>query len=228
MADRVGRANCGRSEQRRDHSASTVFQGGGRKERRCRPRSRSSGPYPRRAGRPLVVSDAATADCSSCEDTKHAVCRRCRCGKRWAAAGPMAERRRTLAPNPRRQSPPTGHAGSAADPLRGPRHGDDSRWPPRFSTRSVMPMREAARQLRIPPSTLQPWLECGERRNTSYTPVLRPRARGTLEMTWGKWSRRGTCARTAPGRPCSTSGRSSARCARSSGSHTPWRTSSRS
>ena len=50
----------------------------------------------------------------------------------------------------------------------------------------VMPMREAARQLRIPASTLQHWLEGGERRNTSYPPVLRPKARGTLEMTWGE------------------------------------------
>ena len=40
----------------------------------------------------------------------------------------------------------------------------------------VMPMREAARQLRMPPSTLQHWLEGGERRGTSYPPVLRAAA----------------------------------------------------
>lgn len=50
----------------------------------------------------------------------------------------------------------------------------------------VMPMREAARQLRIPASTLQHWLEGGERRGTTYPPVLRVEPRGSLTMTWGE------------------------------------------
>ncbi|PWJ48450.1 Uncharacterized conserved protein, DUF433 family [Quadrisphaera granulorum] len=50
----------------------------------------------------------------------------------------------------------------------------------------VMPAREAARQLRIPATTLQHWLEGGDRRGTFYEPVLRTEPRGTLDMTWGE------------------------------------------
>jgi len=50
----------------------------------------------------------------------------------------------------------------------------------------VMPMPEAARQLRIPPSTLQHWLEGGDRRGIFYAPILRAEPRGTLAMTWGE------------------------------------------
>lgn len=50
----------------------------------------------------------------------------------------------------------------------------------------VMPSREAARQLRIPPATLQHWLEGGERRGIFYPPVLRARPLGSTDMTWGE------------------------------------------
>ena len=35
---------------------------------------------------------------------------------------------------------------------------------------------EAARLLRVSPSTLHYWLEGGERRNKTYQPIIRPRA----------------------------------------------------
>lgn len=47
-------------------------------------------------------------------------------------------------------------------------------------------MREAARQLRIPPSTLSHWLEGGARAGRSYPPVLREVPTGSAEVTWGE------------------------------------------
>ena len=50
----------------------------------------------------------------------------------------------------------------------------------------VMTSNEAARQLRIPPATLNHWLEGGERRGTRYEPILREASTGRSEMTWGE------------------------------------------
>jgi uncharacterized protein (DUF433 family) len=52
--------------------------------------------------------------------------------------------------------------------------------------RKIMGVREAARQLRIPPSTLIYWLEGGQRQGTWYQPVLRPEPTGSREITWGE------------------------------------------
>ncbi len=52
--------------------------------------------------------------------------------------------------------------------------------------RPVMTAREAARQLRIPPSTVIHWLEGGTRRGTWYEPILREDPLGNTEMTWGE------------------------------------------
>jgi uncharacterized protein (DUF433 family) len=49
-----------------------------------------------------------------------------------------------------------------------------------------MSVREAARQLRIPPTTLIYWLEGAERQGRWYEPVLRPEAIGSRDMTWGE------------------------------------------
>ncbi|HEY3951836.1 MAG TPA: DUF433 domain-containing protein [Streptosporangiaceae bacterium] len=45
---------------------------------------------------------------------------------------------------------------------------------------------EAARQLRIPPTTLIRWLEGEHRGGTWYPPVLREEATGQPEITWGE------------------------------------------
>ncbi|MDP9409577.1 MAG: DUF433 domain-containing protein [Actinomycetota bacterium] len=52
--------------------------------------------------------------------------------------------------------------------------------------RPVMTAREAARQLRIPSSTLTYWLEGGTRKGKSYQPVLREQATGSADVTWGE------------------------------------------
>lgn len=52
--------------------------------------------------------------------------------------------------------------------------------------RPVMSAREAARQLRIPPSTVIYWLEGGTRRGKWYAPILRDEATGITDMTWGE------------------------------------------
>jgi uncharacterized protein (DUF433 family) len=49
-----------------------------------------------------------------------------------------------------------------------------------------MTAREAARQLHMPPATLQHWLEGGERGGRRYEPVLRPETLGTNTITWGE------------------------------------------
>jgi hypothetical protein len=49
---------------------------------------------------------------------------------------------------------------------------------PHILSMPVMASREAARQLRIPPSTLAHWLEGGERGGRWYEPVLRPEPTG--------------------------------------------------
>jgi uncharacterized protein (DUF433 family) len=51
---------------------------------------------------------------------------------------------------------------------------------------NVMLAREAARQLRIPPTTLTHWLEGGERRGNYYHPVLREEPTGSNTITWGE------------------------------------------
>ena len=51
---------------------------------------------------------------------------------------------------------------------------------------NVMLAREAARQLRIPPTTLTHWLEGGERRGNYYQPVLREEPSGSNTITWGE------------------------------------------
>src|SRR3954470_24340376 len=56
----------------------------------------------------------------------------------------------------------------------------------RILDRTVLSAREAARQLRIPPTTLLNWLEGGERQGTWYEPVLRPEPTGSRDMTWGE------------------------------------------
>ncbi len=53
--------------------------------------------------------------------------------------------------------------------------------------RPVMAAREAARQLRIPPSTLTHWLEGGVRAGRRYDPVLRERPTGSSDITWGEF-----------------------------------------
>lgn len=52
--------------------------------------------------------------------------------------------------------------------------------------RAVMTAREAARQLRIPPTTLLHWLEGGTRAGTWYPPVLREEPSGARDITWGE------------------------------------------
>ncbi len=51
---------------------------------------------------------------------------------------------------------------------------------------NVMVAREAARQLRIPPTTLTHWLEGGERRGAWYQPILREEPTGSSSITWGE------------------------------------------
>jgi uncharacterized protein (DUF433 family) len=50
----------------------------------------------------------------------------------------------------------------------------------------VMTAREAARQLRIPPSTVVHWLEGGTRRGKWYPPILRDDPLGYTDITWGE------------------------------------------
>jgi uncharacterized protein (DUF433 family) len=52
--------------------------------------------------------------------------------------------------------------------------------------RPVMTVGEAARQLRIPVTTLERWIEGGRRKDVWYSPVLREKPTGTLQMTWGE------------------------------------------
>ena len=51
----------------------------------------------------------------------------------------------------------------------------------------LMPMREAARQLQIPPATMTHWLEGGVRRGKFYEPVLRSEPTGSPIVTWGEF-----------------------------------------
>ena len=50
----------------------------------------------------------------------------------------------------------------------------------------VMPAREAARQLHIPPTTLLYWLEGHRKGPRFYEPVLRAEPLGHADMTWGE------------------------------------------
>ncbi|GGK72025.1 hypothetical protein Sme01_08600 [Sphaerisporangium melleum] len=52
--------------------------------------------------------------------------------------------------------------------------------------RQVMSVRAAARQLRIPPTTLMHWLEGEERQGRFYPPVLREEPTGSHDVTWGE------------------------------------------
>ena len=53
-------------------------------------------------------------------------------------------------------------------------------------SRRMLSVREAARQLRIPPTTLIHWLEGGERQGRWYEPVLRVEPTGSRDVTWGE------------------------------------------
>jgi uncharacterized protein (DUF433 family) len=46
---------------------------------------------------------------------------------------------------------------------------------------------EAARLLRVPPSTLHYWLEGGERRGRTYRPIVRRKRTGRRSVTWGEF-----------------------------------------
>jgi uncharacterized protein (DUF433 family) len=52
--------------------------------------------------------------------------------------------------------------------------------------RRMLSAREAARQLRIPATTLIQWLEGAERQGRWYDPVLRAEPTGSRDMTWGE------------------------------------------
>lgn len=56
----------------------------------------------------------------------------------------------------------------------------------RILDRRIMTVREAARQLRIPETTLTHWLLGGKRRGTWYEPVLREEPGGGSIITWGE------------------------------------------
>lgn len=53
--------------------------------------------------------------------------------------------------------------------------------------RELYAIPEAAKLLRVPPSTLQWWLEGGKRGRKLYPPVLRSDATGSKVMTWGEF-----------------------------------------
>ncbi len=53
--------------------------------------------------------------------------------------------------------------------------------------REIFTEAEAARLLRVPPSTLHYWLEGGERRGRTYSPVIRPEPRGGRIVTWAEF-----------------------------------------
>jgi uncharacterized protein (DUF433 family)/DNA-binding transcriptional MerR regulator len=46
---------------------------------------------------------------------------------------------------------------------------------------------EAARLLRVPPSTLHYWLEGGDRRGKQYRPIIRVEPRGNRTVTWAEF-----------------------------------------
>jgi uncharacterized protein (DUF433 family) len=46
---------------------------------------------------------------------------------------------------------------------------------------------EAARHLRVAPSTLHYWLEGGDRRGKTYKPVIRPEPKGDRSVTWAEF-----------------------------------------
>jgi uncharacterized protein (DUF433 family) len=56
----------------------------------------------------------------------------------------------------------------------------------RILDRRVMTAREAARQLRIPATTLIHWLEGEQRRGSWYPPVLREEPTDRQDITWGE------------------------------------------
>jgi uncharacterized protein (DUF433 family) len=53
--------------------------------------------------------------------------------------------------------------------------------------REIFTEAEAARLLRVPPSTLHYWLEGGERRGKTYSPVIRTEPRGERTVTWAEF-----------------------------------------
>lgn len=53
--------------------------------------------------------------------------------------------------------------------------------------REIYSEREAARILRMPPSTLHYWLEGGERRGKTYAPVIRIEPTGSKAVTWAEF-----------------------------------------
>lgn len=53
--------------------------------------------------------------------------------------------------------------------------------------REVYSEAEAARLLRIPPSTLHYWLEGGQRQGKQYKPIIRVQPRGTRTVAWAEF-----------------------------------------
>src|SRR5690606_39664564 len=53
--------------------------------------------------------------------------------------------------------------------------------------REMFTIGEAARLLRMPPSTLRWWLEGGTRRGKLYPPVIRREPTGSTTVTWGEF-----------------------------------------
>lgn len=53
--------------------------------------------------------------------------------------------------------------------------------------REMFGLREAARLLRVPESTLRWWLEGAERPSKRYPPVIRPEPTGSTAVTWGEF-----------------------------------------
>ena len=53
--------------------------------------------------------------------------------------------------------------------------------------RDLYTVQQAARLLRVPPSTLDWWLEGGKRHNKLHEPVLREAATGSKVLTWGEF-----------------------------------------
>lgn len=53
--------------------------------------------------------------------------------------------------------------------------------------RDLYTVKQASRLLRIPPSTLDWWLEGGKRHNKMHDPVLREAPTGSKVLTWGEF-----------------------------------------
>ena len=56
-----------------------------------------------------------------------------------------------------------------------------------FLDRKTYSVADAARILRVPPSTLRWWLEGGSKRGKTYPPVIRPSPTGEFTLTWAEF-----------------------------------------